>query len=229
MARPDRRDPDQIRALNSVLGQLSRADGSAQFSTGSTSVVCGVYGPVDVKLFDEHLDRAHVEVKLRPDIGIPGPKDKWLESAILQTLEGNILAHLHPRTLVQINVQVRADGGSLDACAINAAILALVDAGVPLRLMVAAAACAVMPDGRIVVDPVAEEAEAARSLHTFAFAEKGLGEGEGPVYVDSRGVFGIEEYDACYGVCERAVGRVLAFMRSAVESKVTKESHVAGA
>ncbi|KAJ2787629.1 exosome non-catalytic core subunit rrp46 [Coemansia interrupta] len=226
MARPDRRDTDQLRALTSVLGQLSRADGSAHFASGDTSVVCGVYGPVEAKLFDERLDRAHVEVKLRPDVGTPGTKDKWLEAAVRQTFERHILGHLHPRTLVQVSVQVRQDAGSLDACAINAAMLALVDAGVPLATMVAAATCAVLEDGRVVADPVAEEVEGARSVHTFAFAE---GRPAEPVYVDSRGTFDMPEYDACYGVCAAAVGRVLAFMRSAIESKVTRESQVAGA
>ncbi|KAJ2386955.1 exosome non-catalytic core subunit rrp46, partial [Coemansia sp. RSA 2603] len=162
---------------------------------------------------------------LRPDVGLPSTKDKWLECAVRSTLERNILTHLHPRTLVQINLQVRLDAGSLDACAINAAVLALVDAGVPLKTMVAAATCAVRPDGSIVADPVAEEIADASSVHTFAFAS---GENSEPVYVDSRGSFGLAEYNACYDMCARSTERILAFMRTAVESKVTRESHIAG-
>ncbi|KAJ1836309.1 exosome non-catalytic core subunit rrp46 [Coemansia sp. RSA 2706] len=224
MSRPDRRDASQIRALHCVLGQLNRADGSAQFSAGNTSVLCGVYGPVDVKVYDEKLDRAHIEVKFRPDIGVPMTKDKWVESAIHNTFEREILGQLHPRTLVQINVQVRQGDGSVDAMAINATTLALIDAGIPLRATVAAATCAVLATGDIVVDPTQEEADAAQSTHTFAFSNQ---QTDGPAYVDSRGEFTMDQYDACYDMCANAVERILAFMRSAVEGKVVKENQIA--
>ncbi|KAJ2767597.1 exosome non-catalytic core subunit rrp46, partial [Coemansia nantahalensis] len=195
------------------------------FAAGDSSVLCGVYGPVDVRVYDEKLDRAHIEVKFRPDTGLPTTKDKWAESAIRSTFEREILSHLHPRTLVQINVQVRLGDGSVEAAAINAATLALVDAGIPLRTMVAAATCAVLPGGEVVVDPTQEEADGAQSVHTFAFGGS-AGDGE-PVYADSRGDFGVDEYNACYDLCATAAGRVLAFMRSAVESKVAKEARTA--
>ncbi|KAI7833806.1 ribosomal protein S5 domain 2-type protein [Kickxella alabastrina] len=224
MARPDRRESSQIRALNCVLGPLNRVDGSAQFTSGNTSLICGIYGPIDVKVFDEKLDRAHLEVKFRPDINVSTTKDRWIESAIRNTFERNILGHLHPRTLVQINLQVREGDGSVDAVAINATTMALVDAGVPLRCMVAAATCAVMPGGEMVVDPVAEEVELAVSVHTMAFAEGAPG-GE-PVYVDSRGDFSMEQYSKCHDICAMTAERILAFMRTAIEGKVAKESHI---
>ncbi|KAI9503615.1 ribosomal protein S5 domain 2-type protein [Coemansia spiralis] len=234
MPRPDRRENDQIRALHSILGLLNRVDGSAQFSAGSTSVYCGVYGPVDVKVYDEKLDRAVVEVKFRPAAGVSGTKDRWVESAVRGTFEREILAQMHPRTLIQINIQAREDDGSADAAAINATTMALVDAGVPLRDMVAAASCAVLADGAAVVDPTLEEAAAAQSVHTFAFAGSDIGRaGSGgasgstsPVYVDSRGDFSVADYDRCYDLCLRSAQRVLAFMRTAIEGKIAKESQI---
>ncbi|KAJ2725804.1 exosome non-catalytic core subunit rrp46 [Coemansia sp. Benny D115] len=219
--RPDRREAGQIRALNCTLGSLSRTDGSAQFSSGGTSMLCGVHGPVDVKLYDEKLDRAYIEVKHRPDIGTPTTKDKWVESAIRQTFERNILAHLHPRTLIQINLQVREDDGSAVSAAINATTMALVDAGVAMRFMVAAATCAVVR-GELLVDPVAEEIKEATAVHTFAFTK----DSADPVYIDSRGEFTMEEYNKCQDLCALAADRILAFMRTAIEGKVTKESHL---
>ncbi|KAJ2157555.1 exosome non-catalytic core subunit rrp46 [Coemansia sp. RSA 552] len=221
MTRPDRREASQIRALHCELGLLGRVDGSAEFSTGATSVVSGVYGPVDVRVYDEKLDRAHIDVRFRPDVGLPTTKDKWVEAAVRSTFEREILAQLHPRTLVQINIQVRLGDGSVDAAAINATTLALVDAGIPLRAMVAAAACAVLADGSIVVDPTQEEAAAARSVHTLAFTSQA---GVGPAYVDSRGDFTLDQYNSCYDLCAATAERVLAFMRAAVESKAAKEA-----
>ncbi|XP_077229447.1 3'-5'-exoribonuclease family protein isoform X2 [Tasmannia lanceolata] len=53
--------------------------------------------------------------------------------AIRQTMEACILTHLMPRSQIDIFVQVlQADGGTRSAC-INAATLALADAGIPMR------------------------------------------------------------------------------------------------
>nr|KJB41458.1 hypothetical protein B456_007G105300 [Gossypium raimondii] len=52
---------------------------------------------------------------------------------IRQTMEACILTHLMPRSQIDIFVQVlQADGGTRSAC-INAATLALADAGIPMR------------------------------------------------------------------------------------------------
>ncbi|CAD6343127.1 unnamed protein product [Miscanthus lutarioriparius] len=52
---------------------------------------------------------------------------------IRQTMEASILTHLMPRSQIDIYVQVlQADGGTRSAC-INAATLALADAGIPMR------------------------------------------------------------------------------------------------
>ncbi|KAJ2808594.1 exosome non-catalytic core subunit rrp46 [Coemansia furcata] len=227
MSRPDRREASQLRALNCSLGQLNRADGSTQFSAGNTSVVSGVYGPVEAKVYEEKLDRAVVEVKFRADIGAPTTKDKWVESAVRSTFEREILAHLHPRTLVQIVIQLREGDGSVDSAAINATTLALVDAGIPLKCMITAATCAVLFDDTTVVDPTQEEIDAARSTHTFAFASGS--NDRGPLYVDSRGEFTMDEYSHCYDMCTLATERVLAFMRTAIEGKVTKEAKIGAA
>ncbi|KAJ2556907.1 exosome non-catalytic core subunit rrp46 [Coemansia sp. RSA 1933] len=220
--RPDRRENDQVRALHSVMGVLGRVDGSAQFSLGQTSVYSGVYGPVDVKVYDEKLDRAHVEVRIRTATGATGTQGRWAESGLRQTFERVVMAQMHPRTMIQINVQEREDDGSADAAAINAVALALIDAGVPLRDTVAAASCAVTEDGTIVVDPTLEEMASARSVHTLAFAASDIASAN-PVYVDSRGDFSVDEYGRCFELCARATQRVLAFMRTAIEDKVARE------
>ena len=48
--RRDRRELNQLRPLGSEQSLLNRADGSASFSQGRTSVVAAVYGPVQPKV-----------------------------------------------------------------------------------------------------------------------------------------------------------------------------------
>lgn len=63
-----------------------------------------------------------------------------LSMVIRNTLEQTILLELLPRTQIDIYVQVlQADGGTRCAC-LNAAFLALADAGVPMRDVVASCA-----------------------------------------------------------------------------------------
>ena len=53
-----------------------------------------------------------------------------------QTFEATIKTELYPRSQIDIFVEVlQADGGNYCAC-VNAATLALIDAGIPLKVVV---------------------------------------------------------------------------------------------
>ncbi|KAG0772506.1 hypothetical protein G6F22_015684 [Rhizopus arrhizus] len=171
VTRPDRRaDNKQTRTLSASQNILSRADGSAKFEFGTTSVICSVSGPVEVQMRDEKLDEATVEVIVRPAKGVRATKEKLIENTLRTTFEPIILGGMMPRTLVQITVQVTKDDGSVLAASINAIALALLDAGIPLKYMAAAVTC--MFDSKtceVVLDPTAVELQNSKSVHTFAF------------------------------------------------------------
>lgn len=46
-----------LKELHSELGLLERPDGSARLVQGSTSVLCAVYGPAEVKSSKEKCDK----------------------------------------------------------------------------------------------------------------------------------------------------------------------------
>ena len=53
----------KLRPLACELSLLSRADGSASFCFGDETFVVGcVYGPTDVRISKEKIDRATIEV-----------------------------------------------------------------------------------------------------------------------------------------------------------------------
>src|SRR5689334_692325 len=122
----------QIRPLSSELRLLTRSDGSCRHTQGKTALTVAVYGPTEVRYRDEKLDKATIEVIFKPATGVPGPIEKEYELLIRSALESTIIATLHPRTLIQIIVQVMNDDGSLLSASINAACMALMDAGIPL-------------------------------------------------------------------------------------------------
>ena len=172
--RPDRREATELRGLSSAQGLLSRTDGSARFTLGDTCVICGVYGPMDVKQRNERMDRSTVEVSFQPVSGDTSPADRLVEHSLRRVAEATIVTSLHPRTLIRIVVQVMCDDGDVVCCAINAMVMALVDAGVPMRHLVAAVGCLIDREGQLLLDPLSLEANGYQSIHSMAFAPDSL-------------------------------------------------------
>lgn len=88
-----------------------------------------------------------------------GTREKLLESQLLAVVSPLIHRTYHPRTAIQLNVQIVEEGaeGNLLATAINSCVLALCDAGTPVKEMVAAANVGGVKEGK----------------HTFAFGKNG--------------------------------------------------------
>ena len=111
---------------------LNSADGSARWVQDGSAVLAAVHGPVAAGARRENAERAVVDVVLRPRAGPAGPREHEMAEVLRQTVEGALLAALHPRAAVTVAIQVLQADGSLLACAVNAACAALADAGVPL-------------------------------------------------------------------------------------------------
>lgn len=95
-------------------------------------MLAAAYGPIEAPTGRQDAERAVVEVVFRPRSGLAGPAQRDAESIVRQAVQGGVLAALHPRTIVQVVLQVEADDGGVLACAANAAGAALVDAGIPM-------------------------------------------------------------------------------------------------
>ena len=52
----NRNDINCLRPLFCQVGALSRCDGSAQLNQGGTTIICGVYGPAEVRPHKEMLE-----------------------------------------------------------------------------------------------------------------------------------------------------------------------------
>jgi len=183
----------RMRPLGCELSLLSRADGSASFSFGDeTFVIACVYGPTDVRISKERIDKATVEVLVKPKIGQPNCASKLKEEIIRNSIDSAVIGSLHPRTAINVVIQEvqgnGSSGGSILAASINAACLALLDGGLPMNFMFAAVSCAcvIKDDSKdeenvdedvgdldrlleVIVDPDEEQEAAATAILTFAF------------------------------------------------------------
>ncbi|EEB08978.1 exosome subunit Rrp46 [Schizosaccharomyces japonicus yFS275] len=125
------------------IGILSQSDGSSDWKQRDTRVLCSVNGPIEVKPRSEIPNRATFELLVSPISGVSGTKERFLASRILSVLEDAVLSTNYPRTLIQVNVQiVEGDENDLLAAAINATVLAFLDAGIAMKYMPCAISCA---------------------------------------------------------------------------------------
>ncbi|XP_072346292.1 exosome complex component RRP46-like isoform X5 [Scyliorhinus torazame] len=145
--------PQQLRPFCCEHSLLSRPDGSACFTQGDTTVLAAVYGPAEVKVSKEIFDKATLDVLLKPKVGLPSVAEKSKEQMIRNTCEATILTALHPRSSITIVLQVIHDSGSLLSCCLNAACMALMDAGLPMRSVFCGVTCVIDSNGEILLDP----------------------------------------------------------------------------
>jgi exosome complex component RRP41 len=164
-SRLDGRKADELRPITIEANVLNRADGSAYVEWGKNKVLAAVYGPREVH--PRHLQKAdkgivQVRYNMAPfsvsDRKRPGMDRRSIEisKVISEALENVVFVKRFPRTSVDIYIEI------LEACAgtrcagITAASVALADAGIPMRDLVAACAAGKV-GGKIVLDLSKEE------------------------------------------------------------------------
>jgi exosome complex component RRP41 len=163
--RLDGRKFDELRSIKLEVGVLSNADGSAYIEQGKNKILAAAYGPREVHpkhltLNDRMLLRCRyhmapfsVQERKSP---APSRREVELSKVIREALEPAIFLEYYPRTGVDVFVEVlQADGGTRCA-ALTAAALALADAGIPMRDLVAACAAG-KADDQVVLDLMDEE------------------------------------------------------------------------
>ncbi|KAG7389805.1 Exosome component 5 [Phytophthora boehmeriae] len=238
LQRQDGRAGNELRPFASEQGALFRADGSARMSHGSSTVLAAVYGPAQARNWrNEHVEKATLDVCFKLEKGIMTSKEKEYEQVIRETFTPIVLTDSFPRAVVSIVVQVIEDNGSIsfplyiafglpphcgliDAFAINAVSLALLDAGVPMLAVVTATSCGIFPDGNMYLDPTSVEEEQAVSWVTTARSSSS----DGVLTCITNGLLSEEQYFACSEACQRASESVAAFIRIVQQKKHPLES-----
>jgi exosome complex component RRP41 len=163
--RLDGRKPDELRSIKLEVGVIPNADGSAYVEHGKNKILVGVYGPREVHpkhlaLQDRtvlkcryHMAPFSVQERKSP---APSRREIELSKVIRESLQPSIFMEYYPRTMIDVFIEIlQADGGTRCA-SITAASLALADAGIPMRDLVAACAAGKVDD-TIVLDLMDEE------------------------------------------------------------------------
>jgi exosome complex component RRP41 len=163
--RSDGRKFDELRPMRAEVGIIPNAHGSALFAFGDTVAIAAVYGPKPL----------HPANKREPDRGIirceysmlpfsvgerarPGPSRRSKEIGMIteNALSSVVDLKRFPGTVIDVSILIlQADAGT--RCAgINAASMALADAGIVMRELVSSVAIGKIDD-KIVMDVTKEE------------------------------------------------------------------------
>ena len=145
--RIDGRKPDEIREIEMEVGIIPNANGSARARFGNTIAIAGVYGPRE--LFPKHRQEAEKAiVQCRYNMAPfsvderkrPGPSRRAIEISKVTrlALEPVLFLEDYPEMVVDIYIEILQADGSTRVTGINAASLALADAGVPMKDLVVA-------------------------------------------------------------------------------------------
>jgi exosome complex component RRP41 len=147
--RNDGRRPHEIRRMRVQMGANDNNDtvgGSALVEMGLTIALATVRGPMACPRRSEELpDRAVVDVSVKAAPFAPAGGDRRVTNAntdrrlveishlLKRALEATILLQLYPKSKIQVQVVILADDGGRLCAVINAASVALVDAGIPVK------------------------------------------------------------------------------------------------
>jgi exosome complex component RRP41 len=158
--RKDGRTFDELRPIKIESGVLPNADGSAYIEMGNNKILAGVFGPREmhpkhnakpnqaVLRVRYHMAPFSVDPRRSP---APSRRDQEISMVMRSALEPAVFLERYPRASIDVYIEIiEADGGTRCA-SINAAAVALVDAGIPMKDLVAACAVGKI-DEKLIVD-----------------------------------------------------------------------------
>ena len=163
--RIDGRDLDELRPIEMKVDVIDRANGSAKVRFGDTEAICSVFGPR--VLFPKYLQESETGIlrcryNMAPfsvdDRKSPAPDRRSVElsKVIRLCLQPALFLEDFPKVTIDVYIEVLQADGSTRVTGINAASVALADAGVPMKDLVTACSVGKI-DGKLIVDLCGKE------------------------------------------------------------------------
>ncbi|GMJ11079.1 hypothetical protein like AT3G46210 [Hibiscus trionum] len=227
--REDGRSQNQLRPLACSRNILHRAHGSASWSQGDTKVLAAVYGPKAGTKKNENLRKACIEVIWKPKTGQIGKLEKEYEMILKRTLQSICILTVNPNTTTSVIIQVVNDDGALLPSAINAACMALVDAGIPMRHLAVSICCCVARDGLVYIGPnQARRGSLPNSVHSVlpegSLSVQGEPIENGIITSVTHGRMSVDDYFYCLERGRAASTKLSDFVRRNLQQQSTDSS-----
>jgi exosome complex component RRP41 len=221
--RYDGRKPDELRPLKIESGVLPHADGSAYIEMGRNKILVGVFGPREMhpKRFSKpnmatlrcryHMAPFSVNPRRSP---APSRRDNEISMVMRYALEPAVFLERYPRSVIDVYAEIlEADGGTRTAC-INAASVALVDAGIPVRDLVASCAAGKI-DGQLVLDLGDYEDKEGDADVPLAYMPKT----EHVTLLQMDGILSQDDFNGCIDMAIEGCKQIYEVQREALKKK----------
>jgi exosome complex component RRP41 len=172
--RPDGRKVNELRKITAKVGVVPNADGSAMFGFGDTIAIAAVYGPK--KMHPQHSQNPEkgtlrctynmmsfsVTERIRPG---PSRRSQEISKITEWALQPIVMIDDFAGQVVDVHINVLQANASTRCAGINAAAMALAQAGIPMKGLVSSVSIGKL-DKQLVTDLIK--------------AEEDWEEGEGP-------------------------------------------------
>lgn len=228
--RCDGRRVDEMRPITVSVGVLEKAIGSAYVELGNNKVIAGVYGPKEC-IPKHHSDPYRAIVKARytmapfstDEHGRAGPnrRSTELSKVIRHVFENLIFLEVYPRTQIEIYMEVLQADGSTRCAAINAASVALANAGIQVRDLVAAVSVGKV-ENQVILDLKREEDNFGQSDMPIAFASRN----KEVLLYQMDGKLTREEMEKAFGMARNAADLIFEKQREALKAAYAKDGAV---
>ena len=143
LLRLDGRRWNELRRIHAQISTQAAADGSSYLEMGNTKVLCTVTGPAEGRQTGQRGGRDN-EAKVEVEIGFAGfsgverrkrkadKRTAEMQYTLATAYQTLLETKLYPHSTITINIHILSQDGSLLAACLNAATLALIDAGIPM-------------------------------------------------------------------------------------------------
>ncbi|UCE80545.1 MAG: exosome complex exonuclease Rrp41 [Methanobacteriota archaeon] len=233
--RIDGRKPDELRPLRIEAGVLKRADGSAYLEWGQNKVIAAVYGPRECHprhmqdptraLVQCHYNMASFSVDDRKRPG-PDRRSQEISKITSEALTHVVFTEYFPRTSIDVYIEVLQANAGTRCAGLTAASVALADAGIPMRDLVASCAAGKVAD-TMVLDLGKEEDNFGQADIPVGFIPRT----EEIVLLQMDGDLTIDQFRTGLGMAVDACKKVYEVQRDALKRRYTiasDEREVAG-
>jgi len=179
--RLDGRELNELRPISIEARVLNDADGSALVIWGKNKILAGVFGPREcIPRHDESPYRAVLRCRYNmapfcslEEHGRSGPsrRSQELSKVITECFENVVIAESYPKSAIDVYIDVLQSDGGTRCAAATAVAVALADAGIPMKDMVAAVAVGKV-DGKLALDLSKEEDNWGESDNPIGIASR---------------------------------------------------------
>lgn len=228
--RVDGRKQEELRPIKIEVGVLSNADGSAYIEQGKNKILAAVFGPKEMHpkhlaLPDRmvircryHMAPFSVQERKSPS---PSRREVELSKVIRESLEPAIFMEYYPRTGIDVFIEVLQADGSTRCASITAASVALADAGIPMRDLVAACSAGKVDD-TIVVDLMDTEDKLGSADVPVAF----MPNQNAITLLQMDGILTFEEFENTVNLALDGCQKIYALQKEALKAKYVEVKEV---